>query len=309
MDGYSFTVYNMKKFKEFFNEKTFLQNPEETLNRIDALLKGIKPLVGKPLLWRGFKGARPISGIEVIDNSRGLSFYGGMSDLSKNILKELNVDNVVFATHTPSQAQFFGTPYIFVPLTPMTPYHSVVVDDIWAIASKKVGDMKRAIGIDKEDTFDVEMYYSAESKMDDSLKKEIAKYYADTYKKEIMTHNEIIIDVKQYALVDPIKILDIVPAWIEKKMGYNKYITLSPEDSELAKKYMYEPLKRNELKGEEAERVRVAINNYNAYISAKSGSTSSNQFDLKFGKNLKSYEDIQKFMTMFKSYVEFMLKK
>jgi hypothetical protein len=298
----------MIRFSDHLVEKTFLQSPQETINRIDEVLKNINQLKGQPLLWRGFKGAKPISGIEMIDNDRGKSFYGAASQLSTDIVKHIGIKNITFAICSAHQAEFFGTPYIIVPLSKMTPWHSDAIPDIWGIASKTVRELKTLASIDHP--YDSEgMFYSVEKKIPDDLKEEIAKYFASTYKKEIRNQHEVLIDVESYALIDPVKILDIVPKWIEDKMGYSKSITITDEERALAMKYMYSPAELVKLNDEDAKVVRSAISKYNANISNRSGSTNANMFQFKFGENLNSYDDIKRFMEMFKSYVEFMIKK
>jgi adenylate kinase len=269
----------MTNFKEFLNEgRGFLSDIDGTLKNVNELLKNIKPLIGTPLLWRGHTVKNIKSGIALIDNKRGDSFYGGVHKKSKDIIKEIGIKNITFAySGNYHRTTLFGTPHILVPMSKMTPWYSSKIDDVMAAGNEMTDNEFRDIS---------------------------AKDLAKTYKKGTDTNNEVLIDVDEYALINPIMILDIVPQWIEKKMNFKSLIDLDADEKELLSKYQYNPTARQELSDEDDNKVRRVLRKYDAKISARSGSTTTSRIEFHFEDNLDSYDHLYEFMKLFKSYLE-----
>jgi hypothetical protein len=272
----------MITFKQFLSERALLTSPKETLENVENILKNLDQLKGQPLLWRGFKTKDYKDGLVIVNNNR-TEFYGGIYPKSKEIIKELKIKNIAFCTTSLALSNLYGTPLIFVPLSKMTPYHSDKVSDIMVAGQMDVAPKNKE-----------EEYYQKSS----------AKELAKTYKKEIKSKHEIIIDVEKYILIDPIKILQIVPQWIEKKMGYSKFITVTPEEKQDAFNFRY-----NKDKVTDEEKARTAARKQDAKFSARGGMTTPSTIEFQFNSKLETYADLYKYMSLFKSYLEFMVNR
>ena len=66
---------------------------------------------------------------------------------------------------------------------------------------------------------------------------ELIKGLSETYTNTVQAETEIIFDADEYCLIDASDILDIVPAWIEQKLGFSKNVIMKPEEQKIALEY------------------------------------------------------------------------
>lgn len=273
----------MGGFKSFLNEKSLI-NILEAYKIILILEKELVKLKNHNLIWRGFKGAKGLDGLNIIKNDRP-NFYGGVYPKSKEILDCLKIKHVVFGTNESIYAQFYGTPHIVVPIGKFKVFSSETVNDIMV-----AGD-------------------PLNSSFKDKSAKEIAKEFEP---KALKNAKEILIDCEEYGLIDVVKVFDIIPNWIKDKMQFISSAQLTKEEDELLTAYRYNPEKVQKLKTDDEQ-------TYNKYKAAelktqisseqRVGISSAFRADFHFNEKLKTYDDLLKYMNFFKSYIEFMKNK
>ena len=302
----------MIKFKPFLNEARTLGTPEETLKVLDKVMKSIKPIMQSPLLWRGFKGANPVDGFAVINNKRDANFYGGaFSELSKGLVAELGIKNITFCTTDKVMTMIYGAPYIFVPIGDFKVFSSTEITDVWAINSKTPYDFEKYASVEllPLDVRTQSLINLAGKPEYKHYLDELIKGLSETYTNTVQAETEIIFDADEYCLIDASDILDIVPAWIEQKLGFSKNVIMKPEEQKIALEYKYSPEKLRALPELEQLKVKTILRKYEASSNNRVKKKDVFTYEFKFGEKLNTYQDIYDFLALFKSYLEWRLKK
>jgi hypothetical protein len=165
------------KFKEYINEKIMGRFDKDSLATAQEIIDIIKStkIEKNKVLYRGFSGMT--EGLALITNDRE-AFYGALNKEAFKFVKEyLKVKNPTFATTDYTQASMFGSVKIFIPNKNDT-----------LLYSDKVNDVMADIGFDGRDENHFENLLSSYNK---ATIKNISKH-----------KGEVIVDTKEYYLVD-----------------------------------------------------------------------------------------------------------
>ena len=163
-------------------------------SEVDRVIEAANQMgVNNPVLWRGMMGdkGRSLHKINYITGDRNR--FMGSNLGAATIVKELGIDQPVFAFFENSLVEFFGQPCVLVLEKPYKMYQSPEVQDIKSYVERNIyktthtggGTLRTQIG----------------SRSDDEIK-QIAKEGAATYKelngKPLVKDREVIIDVRNY---------------------------------------------------------------------------------------------------------------
>ena len=117
------------RFKTFLEEGPVDESVEVGITSqrqaiADSLKSDIRPWSNVDVFWRGFNTKQRFassSAFLMIKNDRdGMVFKGNWEPVVKDVLGKLNFSNPVFVSSDRKKAQFFGRPYVVVPVKPFT---------------------------------------------------------------------------------------------------------------------------------------------------------------------------------------------
>jgi hypothetical protein len=100
-------------------------------------------------------------------------------------------------------------------------------------------------------------------------KKKTAKECSEVYKLGDKVNKEILVDTTKYMLIDPIKILSLVPRKVELALGYTKDIVLTGDEQDIVTQYRYKPEIRKRLDIRTREHVLAVLSKNDARIAQK----------------------------------------